>query len=653
MYIDKSSANSTHKEIDAALRIWNRGVISLIDVRHNLISPEEALSGYRLPANVFLYTSGGQAEILLNDTVYNVKRYGLFHGVKGTELTITPRCDWLEYYMVLYKAAEPPFHRGEYRRLMEQVNPFRQQYGYMPHDPLFFSEELRIMYEKWKDPTPLNVFYGKAAFSRFVYEVYKELEQGLIHIYKPDLVIMVTRFLDKNYGETVSINELCEGLGISYSHFYRRFKQQTGKSPQEYLIHVRLTAAAEFLQNSQASIREIAEYCGFQDERNLQRMFSKNFGMTPNAYRENTSHHMRDDDLGKLISFSYNGESRVSLDKPGEKGAAYMFKQMKGKVAVAAAVSMILLLNACGSAPVKNDSTNSAQSRTVTSQAEQQVEKATKIVSTVRGDVLIPQSPHKVVVMNYAFGDVLALGVTPAAVNDYWAIAGSAVEDLLKDIPRASELEEVMSIEPDLIITAYEKDEDYEKLSKIAPTVSFGTAKETTQLSTEERLSFLSQVLGVDDSVKDKVLSDYTSHIEQARQTLKDAGYKDESVTLMNNSLEETDIVVSTYKGAQALYDELGLLRSEKGQELYEKGEWYANISLEVLPEYCGDYIILYGDGNNNAFSGNGVYESLEAVKNGNVIMMNEYLSTFNDVISIRSQIDFIVEALLAHKPQS
>lgn len=652
MYMDKNSAYATHKEIAAAVQIWNRGVISLVDIRHNLISPEEVLRGYRLPANVFLYTSGGQAEILLNDTVYNVTRYGIFHGVKGTELTITPHCDWLEYYMVLYNAAEPPHHRGEYRRLMEQVNPFRQQYGYMPYDPLFFSGELRIMYEKWKDPTPLNIFYGKAAFSRFVYEVYKELEQGQINILKPDLVTMATRFLHKNYRDTVSINELCEGLGISYSHFYRRFKQQTGRSPQEYLIHMRLTSAAELLQNSQGSIREIADYCGFQDERNLQRMFSKNFGMTPNAYRENASHHMRDDDLGKQISFSYNCESQVSFDKPGGKGATYMLKQMKGKMAVAAAVSMMLLLNACGSAPVNNDSGNSALSKTVTSQ-EQQVKEGMRIVSTVRGDVEIPQSPHKVVVMNYAFGDVLALGVTPAAVNDYWAIAGSAVEELLKDIPRASKFEEVMSIEPDLIITAYEKDEDYEKLSKIAPTVSFGTAKETTQLTTEERLSFLSKVLGVEDSVKDKVLSDYTSHIEQARQTLKDAGYKDESVTLMNNSLEETDIVVSTYKGAQALYDDLGLLRSEKGQELYEKGEWYASLSLEVLPEYCGDYIILYGDGNNNAFLGNGVYESLEAVKNGNVILMNESLSTFNDVISIRSQIDFIVEKLLALKPQT
>lgn len=652
MYIDKNSANSTHKEIAAAIQIWNRGIISLIDIRHNLISNEEALCGYRLPANVFLYTSGGEAEILLNDTAYNVTRYGLFHGIKGTELTIIPHCDWLEYYMVLYKAAEPPLHKSEYRRLMEQVNPYRQQYGYMPYNPLFFLEELRIMYEKWKDPTPLNIFYGKAAFSRFVYEVYKELEQGQIQIFKPDLVLMATRFLEKNYREIVSINELCEGLGISYSHFYRRFKQKTGKSPQEYLIHMRLTAATEFLKNSQASIREIADYCGFQDERNLQRMFSKNFGMTPNAYRENTSHHMRDDDLGKQISFSYNCESQVSFDKPGGKGANYMFKQMKSKMAVAAAVSMILLLNACGSAPVNNESGNSAQSKAVTSQAEQQVDEETRVVSTVRGDVTIPQSPQKVVVMNYAFGDVLALGVTPAAINDYWAITGSAVEDLLKDIPRASELEEIMRIEPDLIITAYEKDEDYEKLSKIAPTVSFGTAKDTTQLTTEERLSFLSNVLGVDDSVKDKVLSDYTSHMEQARQKLADAGYKDESVTLMNNSLEQPDIVVSTYKGAQALYDELGMTRSEKGHELYKTGEWYANISLEVLPEYCGDYIILYGDGKNNAFSGNGVYESLEAVKNGNVILMNEYLSTFNDVISIRSQIDFIVEELLALKTQ-
>lgn len=652
MYNDKNSSNFTQTEIAVAIQIWNRAAISLLDIRHRFISPNDALERYRLPASAFVYVSG-KSEVLLNDTAYNVERFGLFHGGKGEELTIIPCCDWLEYYLVLYKAVEPTLHRREYRRLIEQVNPFRQQYGFMPHNQLTFLQELNKMYEKWKNPTPRNLFYGKTAFYRFVYEVYEELERGNIHVFEPDVIRMATRFLEEQYRETISINELCKSLGTSYSHFHRNFKRQTGKSPQEYLISTRLTMARKFLQNSQASIREIADYCGFQDERNLQRMFSKYYGMTPNAYRENKSHHMRDDDLGKLISFPYNCESQVSFDKLEGKGVTYMLKQMKNKAAVAGIIAMILSLSACGNVSVNSDEGNSAVSKTVNTQESNPIKEGTKIVSTVRGDVEIPQSPQKVVVMNYAFGDVLALGVTPAGINDYWAISGSAVEDLLKDIPRASELEDVMNIEPDLIITAYEKDDEYEKLSKIAPTVSFGTANETTKQTTEERISFLSEVLGVDDSVKEKVLSDYTAHIQEARQALISAGYKDESFTLMTNSLDEPGIVVSTYKGAQALYDELGLHRSVKGQEIFETGEWYANISLEVLPEYCGDYIILFGDGENNAYEGNQIFENLEAVKKGNVILMNEYLSTFNDVISIRSQIDFIVEKLLVLKSQS
>ena len=160
MNIDnKISSNFTQKEIAAAIQIWNRAAVSLLDIRHNLISPGDPLLRYRMPASTFVY-AGGKAEISLNDTTYGVERLGLFHGGKGTELSIRPVGGWLEYYMVLYKAAEPPVHKKEYLRLLEQVNPFGQLYGFAPDNPLFFAEQLRRMYEKWNGPTPLNLFYG-------------------------------------------------------------------------------------------------------------------------------------------------------------------------------------------------------------------------------------------------------------------------------------------------------------------------------------------------------------------------------------------------------------------------------------------------------------------------------------------------------------
>lgn len=645
--------NFTNDDITAAIHIWNRTTVSLLDIRHNLISTKDPILHYRMPASTFVY-AGGKAEISLNDTVYHIERFGLFHGGKGTELSLRPVDGWLEYYMVFYKTAEQSNRKKEYQRLLEQFNPFRQQYGFAPNNPIFFAEQLRTMHERWKNPTPANLFYSKSAFYRLVHEIYEEMEKGKVNIFEPDMIALAKRYLDEHYSEAVSIQTMREVLGISNSHFHRLFTARTGQSPQEYLIHRRLDATKKYLLNTNCTLREIAAKCGFSDELSLMRMFRKHVHMSTTEYRDICASKVGHLSIEKMQSFPYNEKGQVSLDELGGKGANDMFKQIRSKAAVAAMVSLMLLLSACSAAPKNVEGPEPVPTATVAMKEEQGEEKLapkdTKIVNTIKGEVEIPKLPQRVVVMNYAFGDILALGVTPAAVNNYWAIEGSAVEDLLKDIPRASELEEVMSIEPDLIITAYEKEEDYEKLSKIAPTVSFGTAKETTQLTTEERLSFLSEVLGVEDGVKEKVLAEYAAHIEEAKQVLNDAGYKDKSFTFLTNSLDEPGIVVATYKGAQALYDDLGMLRSDKGQEIYEQGEWYAGLSLEVFPEYCGDYIILFGDGETNAFLGNGVYESIEVVKNGNVILMNEYLSTFNDLISVKSQIDFYVEALLGLK---
>ncbi|WP_101698386.1 hypothetical protein [Clostridium minihomine] len=84
MHTLSGEKNVFHRETIAdAIRIWNDAAISLFDIRHNLISPEKALHSYRLPASAFLYTSGGKAEIMLNDTSFAVDRFGLFHGGKG------------------------------------------------------------------------------------------------------------------------------------------------------------------------------------------------------------------------------------------------------------------------------------------------------------------------------------------------------------------------------------------------------------------------------------------------------------------------------------------------------------------------------------------------------------------------------------------
>ena len=636
-----------HETIADAIHIWNNAAISLMDIRHYLVSPEEAIRGYRLPASTFLYTSGGKAEVSFNGTFYNVERFGLFHGGKGTELTITLHCDWLEYYMVLYRVGDPPFHSKEYAKRLEKVNPFRQQYGFMPDNPVFFSEQLRKMYEKWKGPTSLNLFYGKATFYQLVHEIYEEIIRGSIHVFEPDIIAMARRYLDENYSKDIVIQELCGMLGISYSHFHRRFKQQTGRSPQEYLIKTRLSAASELLKSSGASIREVADYCGFQDERNFHRLFVKTIGLSPNAYRENTPAYMRGDTLGNLIPFPYNKEVQVRLDELKGKGDRYMFKQMRSKAVMAAALSLMLLLSACGTALATTSVTASAPTSMVTSQvteteATEPVEEGTRTISTVMGDVQVPANPKSVVVSQFQ-GDLLALEIGPVGTsfND-----GAIFEETLSNVTVIDawdpNYEEIAELEPDLIIWIAK--DNYEKLSQIAPTVIMPYY----EWDYEKRLRFFGDLLNKSIEAE-AVISAFNQKLENAKAALSEAGILDNTISLFEVRSDGTMRVFGDDygRGGEIIYRLLEFSAPDRIQNevLDAEGVSFIDISFEMLSDYAGYYI--FSNDQVEVMNGNAVWDSIPAVKNHRLIQVETGMFWFSDIQSFNAQLDTITNALL------
>lgn len=649
--MDDTEKIFTQESLADAIYIWNRASIILLDIRHNLISPIEPLRSYHLPANTFLYTSGGKAEVLVNDTAYNVERFGLFHGGKGAKLSIHPNCDWLEYYMVLYKTTEPAFHRGEYLRLMKQVNPFRQQYGFMPHNPLFFSEELRKMYDKWKGPTPLNIFYGKTVFYRFVYEIYEELEQGDIHVFEPDIIAMAKRYLDEHYNEAIIIQELCQMLGVSYSHFHRSFKKQIGMAPQNYLIKTRLTAAMEWLDTSSASVREIALHCGFADEYSLYRLFIKNIGVSPSTYRETSQSNMIDYSIGNLVPFSYNKEGLVSCDKLKEKGAILMFKQIRSKAVVMAALSLMLTMSACAASPTNTSNTNLAPTTTVAtetgkSEAAKEENTETRTIQMKYGDVEIPVNPKRVVVI-FVQGDLLALGVTPVATSFN---VGSAFESQAEEITVIDAFsinkEEIMALDPDLILWNTEDEQVYQTLSKIAPTL----ACDYFNMDYEERLRFFGDVFNRKEKAEE-LIQDFNSKLASAKKELKEAGLLEKNMICVD--IREGFLrAFQGGRGGTLVYDFIGFSVPEKLQAAFETDEFKKtqsmDLSFEAMPEYIGDYILL--DNSADALADNPVWNNLPAVKEGRLIQASSNMFWFNDIISMSTQLDIITNAVLGTK---
>ncbi|MBB6623790.1 ABC transporter substrate-binding protein [Clostridium gasigenes] len=268
----------------------------------------------------------------------------------------------------------------------------------------------------------------------------------------------------------------------------------------------------------------------------------------------------------------------------------------------------------------------------------------TRIISTKLGDVEVPANPQRVV-SSYVEGDLVALGIVPVAGIAPYEFKGSAFYEEVKDITLIESLEPetVMAQKPDLIVVISE--DDVEKMSKIAPTVFVPF----TELSMEERITFLGQVVNKEEEAK-KLIKDFNYKLADAKKKLDKTGILNKKVSIFEGADESGSIYVYGDKwgrGGDLIYNKLGFKAPDVIQNEIINGEQYRDISLEVLPEYSGDYIIFASD-IPNSLKGNSVWENIPAVKENHIITIDEKLFYYMDIYSANVQLDYFVEKFLS-----
>ena len=92
-------------------------------------------------------------------------------------------------------------------------------------------------------------------------------------------------FIESNYGESVTIDDIAKNANVSTSTCLRLFRTVLNTTPIAYLLVFRLQRALEELkQNDSRTISEIAYSCGFSDASYFNRRFRKEYGITPTEY---------------------------------------------------------------------------------------------------------------------------------------------------------------------------------------------------------------------------------------------------------------------------------------------------------------------------------------------------------------------------------
>lgn len=95
---------------------------------------------------------------------------------------------------------------------------------------------------------------------------------------------ILSRITD-NISDQVSAATLAEELGMNESRFSRFFRRATGNTFTDFVNHVRINRACQFLMESDRQITSIAYDVGFNNIANFNRRFLDIKGMTPREYR--------------------------------------------------------------------------------------------------------------------------------------------------------------------------------------------------------------------------------------------------------------------------------------------------------------------------------------------------------------------------------
>jgi two-component system response regulator YesN len=105
---------------------------------------------------------------------------------------------------------------------------------------------------------------------------------------KADAVVKLIKLIIENDLQNLDLDLEWVAAKVHFSSSYVRqiFKQYVGESLGEYLIRKRMERAGKLLQKTGLKIQEIAEECGYENQRYFASSFKKFYGCTPTEFKK-------------------------------------------------------------------------------------------------------------------------------------------------------------------------------------------------------------------------------------------------------------------------------------------------------------------------------------------------------------------------------
>lgn len=154
------------------------------------------------------------------------------------------------------------------------------------------SEDMLALLEtvsRYSYPNIVNKEMQKQALAEFLLLLFSdafEYRRGQQQFNpKKSYTTLASEYIVKNYSKPISVDSLAKHLALNKNYLIKLFKKSFSTTPNRYILKVRLYHAELMLTDTDLSVENIAEACGFSTTSYFIKRFKECYGETPFAYR--------------------------------------------------------------------------------------------------------------------------------------------------------------------------------------------------------------------------------------------------------------------------------------------------------------------------------------------------------------------------------
>lgn len=227
---------------------------------------------------VLQYTVDGEGEICINDKSHRLNKGDAFIiNIPGNHYYRLPPASkqWEVLYIEFSKEADV------------FLNKFISSEGNIINineDSRFLALMFNVYRELIEDR--IDSIYKCSSYGyQLIMELLNEFTTKVINNEKDTVVVACKNYIDKNYYKPIGLDDLTTITKLSKYHLLRKFKEEMGTTPGNYLIRIRLEKAMELILSTDDSIDTIAKKVGFSCGNYFSKVFRKNIKVSPLEFK--------------------------------------------------------------------------------------------------------------------------------------------------------------------------------------------------------------------------------------------------------------------------------------------------------------------------------------------------------------------------------